>query len=89
VKSGGRPSNPPKRNRPAAGAKSQNNSFLLCFKPTPKSPQPMHVLQLTSELNPFSKTGGLADMVAALSKSLAAQEFRLLSSRLFIEVRDS
>ncbi|MBM3850307.1 MAG: glycogen synthase GlgA [Verrucomicrobia bacterium] len=31
----------------------------------------MHVLLATSELNPYSKTGGLADMVAALAKGLA------------------
>ncbi|MCC6234782.1 MAG: glycogen synthase GlgA [Verrucomicrobiales bacterium] len=32
----------------------------------------MRVLLASSELNPFSKTGGLADMVAALAKNLAA-----------------
>ncbi len=32
----------------------------------------MHVLHVTSELHPFSKTGGLADMVGALGKALAA-----------------
>ena len=32
----------------------------------------MNVLFASSELFPFSKTGGLADMVAALSKALAA-----------------
>lgn len=31
----------------------------------------MHVLHVTSELHPFSKTGGLADMVGALAKALA------------------
>jgi starch synthase len=31
----------------------------------------MHVLLATSELNPYSKTGGLADMVSALAKALA------------------
>jgi starch synthase len=31
----------------------------------------MHVLLATSELHPFSKTGGLADMVAALAAALA------------------
>lgn len=33
----------------------------------------MRILQATSELYPFSKTGGLADMVAALGKTLARQ----------------
>lgn len=32
----------------------------------------MHVLHVSSELHPFSKTGGLADMVGALAKALAA-----------------
>ncbi|MBL9137688.1 MAG: glycogen/starch synthase, partial [Verrucomicrobiales bacterium] len=32
----------------------------------------MRVLIATSELHPYSKTGGLADMVSALAKSLAA-----------------
>ena len=32
----------------------------------------MRVLLATSELNPYSKTGGLADMVAALAKALGA-----------------
>jgi starch synthase len=32
----------------------------------------MKILLATAELHPFSKTGGLADMVAALGKSLAA-----------------
>lgn len=31
----------------------------------------MHVLHVTSELHPFSKTGGLADMVGALAKALS------------------
>lgn len=31
----------------------------------------MHVLHVTSELNPYSKTGGLADMVGSLSHALA------------------
>ena len=31
----------------------------------------MHVLLATSELNPYSKTGGLADMVSALAAALA------------------
>lgn len=33
----------------------------------------MRILQATSELYPYSKTGGLADMVAALGKTLARQ----------------
>ncbi|MGB0579388.1 MAG: glycogen synthase GlgA [Limisphaerales bacterium] len=33
----------------------------------------MNILLATAELHPFSKTGGLADMVAALGKSLAAE----------------
>lgn len=33
----------------------------------------MRILAATSELHPYSKTGGLADMVAGLSNSLAAQ----------------
>ncbi|HTI71905.1 MAG TPA: glycogen synthase GlgA [Candidatus Limnocylindria bacterium] len=36
----------------------------------------MHVLLATSELHPFSKTGGLADMVAALGNALAARGIR-------------
>ena len=32
----------------------------------------MRVLQASSEFFPYSKTGGLADMVAGLSKALAA-----------------
>jgi starch synthase len=32
----------------------------------------MRILLATSELHPYSKTGGLADMVGALAKSLAA-----------------
>ena len=31
----------------------------------------MKILLATSELHPFSKTGGLADMVGALAKFLA------------------
>jgi starch synthase len=37
----------------------------------------MHVLLATSELHPFSKTGGLADMVAALGRALAATGVRV------------
>src|SRR5687768_5862072 len=33
----------------------------------------MKLLLATSELHPFSKSGGLADMVGALAKTLAAQ----------------
>ena len=33
----------------------------------------MKILLATSELYPYSKTGGLADMVAALGKTLAKQ----------------
>jgi starch synthase len=33
----------------------------------------MRILQVTSELHPYSKTGGLADMTAALAKSLAKE----------------
>lgn len=33
----------------------------------------MHILQASSEVYPFSKTGGLADMVGALGKALAAK----------------
>ncbi len=32
----------------------------------------MHILHLSSELHPYSKTGGLADMVGALSRNQAA-----------------
>ena len=31
----------------------------------------MHLLHAASELHPYSKTGGLADMVGALAQSLA------------------
>jgi starch synthase len=37
----------------------------------------MHVLHVASELHPFSKTGGLADMVGALTKTLAATGHRV------------
>lgn len=37
----------------------------------------MRVLLATSELHPYSKTGGLADMVAALAKALAAAGHRV------------
>lgn len=37
----------------------------------------MHVLLATSELHPFSKTGGLADMVAALGGALAGAGTRV------------
>ena len=33
----------------------------------------MRILQATSEFHPYSKTGGLADMVAGLSGALAEQ----------------
>ena len=33
----------------------------------------MKILLATSEVYPYSKTGGLADMVAALAKTLARQ----------------
>src|SRR2546430_11631437 len=36
----------------------------------------MRVLLASSEVHPFSKTGGLADMVVALGKSLAAAGHR-------------
>ena len=37
----------------------------------------MHVLLATSELNPYSKTGGLADMVSALARALAGTGLRV------------
>jgi starch synthase len=37
----------------------------------------MHVLLATSELNPYSKTGGLADMVSALSRALAGSNLQV------------
>ena len=37
----------------------------------------MHVLLATSELNPYSKTGGLADMVSALAGSVARSGIRV------------
>ena len=37
----------------------------------------MRVLHATSELNPFSKTGGLADMVDGLAKALAGHQHRV------------
>jgi starch synthase len=42
------------------------------MKPSEESQttMPMRILLATSELNPYSKSGGLADMVAALAKSL-------------------
>jgi len=49
----------------------------------------MKILQASSEVHPYSKTGGLADMVAALSKSLAgsAQEVVLVTP-LYRGIRD-
>ena len=37
----------------------------------------MHILQATSEFYPYSKTGGLADMVAGLSGELARQGHKI------------
>src|SRR5688500_11292404 len=37
----------------------------------------MRILLASSEVHPFSKTGGLADMVIALAKSLAAAGHRV------------
>jgi len=37
----------------------------------------MHILQATSEFYPYSKTGGLADMVAGLSGELASQGHKI------------
>jgi len=37
----------------------------------------MRILQATSELHPYSKTGGLADMTAALAKSLAREGYQV------------
>lgn len=37
----------------------------------------MRILIVTSELHPYSKSGGLADMVGALAKTLAAQGHRV------------
>lgn len=37
----------------------------------------MHLLHLTSELHPYSKTGGLADMVGALSRNQAANGLKV------------
>src|SRR6476646_2522264 len=37
----------------------------------------MKILLASSEVHPFSKTGGLADMVVALGKSLAAAGHRV------------
>ena len=41
----------------------------------------MKVLLASSEVHPFSKTGGLADMVGALGKALARRATRRASSR--------
>ena len=38
----------------------------------PARTMPMKILLVSSELHPFSKSGGLADMVGALAKTLAA-----------------
>ncbi len=45
--------------------------------------RPLRILFVTSEVEPFSKTGGLADISAALPKALAAQgcEVQVLSPR--------
>jgi starch synthase len=41
-------------------------------------PPPMNILLASSEVHPFSKTGGLADMVAALAKYLANAGHRVV-----------
>ena len=40
-------------------------------------PASMHIMQVAGECLPYSKTGGLADMVGALAKSLAGQGHRI------------
>ncbi|HWI16567.1 MAG TPA: glycogen synthase GlgA [Vicinamibacterales bacterium] len=37
---------------------------------TPKAPKPLRILMIASEAQPFSKTGGLADVATALPKAL-------------------
>src|SRR6186997_2187189 len=39
--------------------------------PAPKVDRPLRILMIASEAQPFSKTGGLADVATALPKALA------------------
>src|SRR5690349_24468682 len=40
-------------------------------KRTAKAPKPLRILMIASEAQPFSKTGGLADVATALPKALS------------------
>src|SRR5688572_8236792 len=40
-------------------------------KPARKADRPLRILMIASEAQPFSKTGGLADVATALPKALA------------------
>src|SRR5215467_12285143 len=49
----------------------------------------MRILLVSSELHPYSKTGGLADMVGALAKSLAREGHQVgLVTPLYAGVRE-
>ena len=49
----------------------------------------MRILLASSEVHPYSKTGGLADMVAALGKTLARKGHRVgLVTPLYAGVRE-
>src|SRR6185436_10319590 len=41
-------------------------------KPAPRTPKRLRILMVASEAQPFSKTGGLADVATALPKALSA-----------------
>ena len=50
----------------------------------------MNVLMASSEVFPFSKTGGLADMVGSMAKTLARLGHRVgVVSPLYLDVRES
>ncbi|MDG1833497.1 MAG: glycogen/starch synthase, partial [Verrucomicrobiota bacterium] len=48
----------------------------------------MHILQAVSEFFPYSKTGGLADMVAGLSGALAQSHEVTVATPLYRDIRE-
>lgn len=51
---------------------AQTTTFPACsLECLPVKVSAMHLLHAASELHPYSKTGGLADMVSALARALA------------------
>ncbi len=62
--------------KPVAAATPVAPPILALQAPEP-SPMPQRILIASSEVVPYSKTGGLADMVAALAKSMARRGHRV------------